>query len=119
ILVGMAVSSPRLSRNTYLQGTVDGKLQSGTMLMPVVLTARMGILKLSASGCTATAEFERVGPRSASSCPPCINVWATCADWALSDASPRVSSEIFAPRTPPELLIVSAARSAPFFELGP
>ena len=70
MLAGIADSSPRLSRKTYLQGTVDGALQLGTMLIPVVLTARIGILKLSASGCTATAEFERVGPRRASSCPP-------------------------------------------------
>src|SRR5438128_118613 len=39
MLSGMAVSSPRLSRNTYLQGVVSGNLQSGTMWMPVVLTA--------------------------------------------------------------------------------
>src|SRR5216684_2893774 len=119
MLAGIADSSPRLSRKTYLQGTVDGALQLGTMLMPVVLTARIGILKLSASGCTATAEFERVGPRSASSCPPWMRVCATCADWALSEASSRVSSEILAPLTPPELLIISTARSAPFLELGP
>src|SRR3989442_161355 len=66
MLVGIADSSPRLSRKTYLHGSVLGKLQSGTMWIPVVLTARIGILKLSAKGCTATAELESVGPRRAS-----------------------------------------------------
>src|SRR5438445_13647518 len=119
MLVGMAVSSPRLSRKTYLQGTVDGALQLGTMLMPVVLTARIGILKLSASGWTATAELESVGPRRASSCPCWISVCATWADCGRSEASSLVSRVILAPFTPPELLIFSTARSMPFFELGP
>src|SRR5437764_596104 len=60
MLVGIAVSSPRLSRKTYLPGSVLGKLQSGTMWMAVVLTARIGMLMLSASGCTATAGSRRV-----------------------------------------------------------
>ncbi len=80
MLAGIADSSPRLSRKTYLQETVDGALQFGTMLMPVVLTARIGILKLSANGWTATAELERVGPRSASNWPCWMRVWATWAD---------------------------------------
>src|SRR3984893_7867296 len=65
MLAGIAASSPRLSRKTYVQGTVEGALQLGTMLIPVVLTARIGILRLSASGWTATAELDSVGPRRA------------------------------------------------------
>src|SRR6266576_2299736 len=107
MLAGIADSSPRLSRKTYLQGTVDGALQLGTMLMPVVLTARIGILKLSASGCTATAELDSVGPRRAKSWPCWIRVCATWADCALSEASSLTSSEILTPFTPRELLTLS------------
>ncbi len=80
MLAGIADSSPRLSRKTYLQGTVDGALQLGTMLIPVVLTARIGILKLSASGWTATAELDSVGPSRASGWTCWKRVWATCWD---------------------------------------
>src|ERR1700720_2505550 len=113
MLSGIAVSSPRLSRNTYLHGVVFGKLQLGTMLMPVVLTARIGVLRLSASGCTATAEFESVGPRSARSWSDWIMVWATVADWALSEASSLTVSAIVAPLTPPALFIWSTASIMP------
>src|SRR2546423_14101158 len=62
MLSGMAVCSPRLSRKTYLHGVGSGLLQLGTMLMPVVLTARIGVFSFSASGGTPTAEVDRVGP---------------------------------------------------------
>src|SRR5450759_2405341 len=119
MLSGIAVSSPRLSRNTYLQGTVDGALQLGTMLMPVVLTARMGVLRLSASGCTATAELDSVGPSRARSCSSWISFCATWADCALSDASSLIVSAICAPLTPPELLICFTARFIPSRLWGP
>src|ERR1700682_3673739 len=119
MLAGMAVCSPRLSRNTYLHGVVDGALQLGTMLMPVVLTARMGVFRLSASGWTPTAELDRVGPRSARSSSCWISFWASWVDCALSEASSFLVSAICAPRTPPELLICLTASSAPFQLCGP
>src|SRR5207248_515405 len=94
MLSGIAVCSPRLSRNTYLQGVAAGKLQSGTMWMPVVLTARIGVFKLSARGCTPTAELESVGPSSARSWSCSIMVWASRADWALYAASSLTVSVI-------------------------
>src|SRR5438046_9426168 len=65
MLSGIAVCSPRLSRKMYLHGVVDGALQSGTMWMPVVLVASIGVFRLSASGCAPTAELDSVGPSSA------------------------------------------------------
>src|SRR5258708_7759531 len=105
MLSGIAVSSPRLSRNTYRHGTVLGKLQLGTMLMPVVLTARIGVRCCSASGWTATAELESVGPRRARSWSDRIIVWATWADCDWVEASSFTVSSIVAPLTPPALLI--------------
>src|SRR5450759_4292921 len=119
MLSGIAVSSPRLSRNTYLHGVLDGKLQLGTMLMPVVRTATMGVLRLSASGCTPTAELESVGPRSARSRSCWIIVCATWDDCVLSEASSLTVSAICAPLTPPELLICFTARFMPSRPCGP
>src|SRR6266571_998835 len=119
MLSGMAVCSPRLSRKTYLQGVAVGKLQSGTMWMPVVLTARIGVFRLSARGCTPTAELDSVGPRRAISWSCWIIVCACCDDCALSEASSRTSSEIWAPLTPSEPLICSTASTMPSRLWGP
>src|ERR1700693_4573512 len=106
MLAGIAVCSPRLSRNTYLHGVVLGELavqlQSGTMWIPVVLTARIGVLRLSASGCAPTAEFESVGPRSARARSP----------WFIVGG-------MFAPRMPPPALICLTARFMPSRLCGP
>ena len=87
--------------------------------MPVVLTARIGVFKLSASGCTATAELERVGPRTAMTWFDWISVCAFCADCALSEASSSTVSSILAPLTPPEALICLTASIAPSRLCGP
>src|SRR4029077_7140171 len=123
MLSGIAVSSPRLSRNTYLHGAVFGlaavQLQSGTMWMPVVLTARIGVFRLSARGCTATAEFESVGPSRARSCDDWISVCAFWAEVAASEASSCTSRSIIAPLTPPAALICLTASMAPSRLWGP
>src|SRR5260370_40561611 len=108
-----------LSRNTYLQGSVDGALQFGPRLMLVVLTARIGVLRLSGSGCTGTAELDRVGPSSARSCSSWISFCATWADCALSEASSLIVRAICAPFTPPEPLICLTARFIPSRLWGP
>jgi len=87
--------------------------------MPVVLTASIGVLRLSARGWTATAELDSVGPRRAMTWSCWIKVWATAADCALSDASSLTVSEIWAPLTPPEALICFTARFIPFCPCGP
>src|SRR5215472_9068423 len=105
MLSGIAVCSPRLSRKTYLHGVSDGKLQSGTMWIPVVLTARIGVFKFSDRGCTATAELDNVGPSTAITWDSWIRPCAFCADCALSEASSSTVRSILAPLTPPEALI--------------
>src|SRR6202165_1221581 len=123
MLSGIAVCSPRLSRNTYLHGVELGlatvQLQSGTMWIPVVLTARIGVLSSSASGWTATAEFDSVGPKRARSRDAVISVCAFWADVAAREASSWTSRSIIAPLTPPEALICLTASRAPSRLCGP
>src|SRR5207253_8058149 len=117
MLSGIAVCSPRLSRNTYLHGVGLGfagvQLQSGTRWVPVVLTARTGVFKVSARGWTATTEFDSVGPSRARTwfCP--ISVWAFALEVAWSEASSSKDRSIVAPLTPPEALICLTASFIP------
>src|SRR5260370_30479163 len=123
MLSGIAVSSPRLSRNTYLHGVVVGfaavQLQSGTMWIPLVLTARIGVFKLSARGGTATAELDSVGPSSARTWFDSIRVWAFACEVALSEVSSSKEISIIAPLTPPDALICLAASFMPSRLCGP
>src|SRR5207253_1625451 len=117
MLSGIAVCSPRLSRNTYLHGVGLGfagvQLQSGTRWVPVVLTARTGVFKVSARGWTATAEFDSVGPSRARTwfCP--ISVWAFALEVAWSEASSSKDRSIVAPLTPPDEIVVIVQLNQP------
>src|SRR5579864_8544525 len=87
--------------------------------MPVVLTARIGTFRLSASGCTPTAELDSVGPRSASTLFCWMRVCALAAEVGLSDVSSWTVRLICAPLTPPDPLIWSTASIMPSRLCGP
>ena len=86
---------------------------------PVFEIAMTGVWALWATGWAATAVFESVGPRMATT-----RSWPTCLRKAVTppsvvDWSSSMTSTSFAPFTPPASLMRWAASSTPFFCVGP